>query len=352
MANKRIQVSGDNGVTWSTLPGNQGELTDEMGNVVDTIFGQEWESQLATLGQWQITANGLYKGVAGYNALIKKAGVPLALTDEPMTLVSGKTYQITAAAKRALDLQATITVKANATDATAQVEKIDYLTGKVTFKAAYTPTGAVTLTGSYVPTTQIAKGRSFNLTQSANELDVTGYDDAQSNEGYRIFEAGLRTVSLELGGISRASTGWRAALRARQRLMVSVDLDASDPGKSMFAGYFSVMNRGQSGNQGDVESETVQLQLYAPDGDLIQRPFGWEIAANSRMNPALKICLQAYQAGTPIKVRYLPSGAIGAAPPDGAEGKAYVTEASLANAIDGQNEFSFTFRGSDTPVVV
>lgn len=352
MANKRIQVSGDNGVTWATLPGNQGELTDEMGNVVDTIFGQEWESQLATLGQWQITANGLYKGVAGYNALIKKAGTPLPVTDEAMTLVSGKTYQITAAAKRTLALTTAITVKANATDATAQVEKIDYLNGKVTFKAAYTPTGAVTLSGSYVPMTQIAKGRSFNLSQNANELDVTGYDDAQSNSGFRVFEAGLRTVSLELGGIAKASTGWRSSLIARERLMVSVDLDASDPGKSMFSGYFSIMNRGQSGNQGDVEAETIQLQLYAPDGDLVQRPFGWDIAANSRMNAALKTCLTAYETGTQIKVRYLPTGAISAAPPNGAEGTAYVTEASLANAIDGQNEFSFTFRGSGTPVVV
>ncbi|UTC29969.1 hypothetical protein STASHLEY_00350 [Brevundimonas phage vB_BpoS-StAshley] len=352
MANKRIQVSGDNGVTWATLPGNQGELTDEMGNVVDTIFGQEWESQLATLGQWQITANGLYKGVAGYNALIKKAGAALAMTDEAMTLVSGKTYQITASAKRVLDLATSITVEDNAVDATAEVEKIDYLSGKVTFKGTYVPTGPVTLTGSYVPMSQIAKGRSFNLTQNANELDVTGYDDAQSNDGYRIFEAGLRTVSLELGGISRASTGWRNQLIAREKLMITVDLDASDPGKSMFAGYFSIMNRGQSGNQGDVEAETVQLQLYAPDGELIQRPFGWDIAANSRMNAALKVCLTAYENATPIKVRYLPSGAIGQAPPDGAEGTAYVTEASLANAIDGQNEFSFTFRGSDTPIVV
>ena len=346
MSNKRIQVSDDNGSTYVTLPGNQGELTDEMGNVTDTIFGQTYESQSPTLGQWGVTSNGLYKGIAGYQAVIKKSGTPTTMTAEACNLVSGKTYQVTAATKRVISYADGLTVLDNAVDQTANVISIDYLTGKVTFATAYTPTGAITVTGKYMPMTQAAKGRSFNLQLSVNQLDETGYDDAQGNTGYRVFDEGLRSVSLELGGISKAATGWRDILVARSVLYVEVDLNAADPGKNIFRGFFRSMNRGQSGNQGDVESETVQLQLYVPEGDLVARPFGWDIASASTLNPAIKKILTAVEGQTTIKVRYLPSGAISQSPLDGVVGDAIVAECSLANSIDGQNEFSFNFRGT------
>lgn len=350
MSNKRVQVSSDNGVTWVTLPGNQAELTAiEMANVTDTVFGQSFESQQPSLGQWGLTSNGLFKGVAGYNAIIKKGGTPTAMVAEAMSLVSGQIYQVTAATKRVLSWANAITVFDNAVDHTADVESIDYLTGKVTFASGYVVTGPVTITGSYLPMAQIAKGRSFNLRQSVTQNDETGYDDAQGNGGFRIFEEGLRQVSLELGGIFNATAAWAAAAATRGVVYVEVDLDASDAGKNVFRGFFKIMTTSQSGNQGDVESQTVQLQLWVPDGDLVLRPFGWDIASASKMSSAVQKCLAAFANQTGLKARYLPKGTTGNAPLDGTEGDVIVTEASLANAIDGQNEFSFTFRGTGAP---
>jgi len=350
MSNKRIQVSSDNGSTYVTLPGNQGELTAvEMGNVTDTVFGQTFESQQPTLGMWGVTSNGLFKGVAGYNAVIKKSGTPTAMTAEACTLVSGKTYQITAATKRVISWLNTLTVLDNAVDRTAQVESIDYLTGKVTFLASHTVVGPVTVTGSYLPMTQVAKGRSFNLRQSVAQVDTTGYDDAQGNGGFKTFDEGLRTVSLELGGIFSATAAWAAAAVARGIVYVEVDLDASNTGKNVFRGFFKIMSTSQSGNQGDVETQTVNLSLWVPDSDLVVTPFSWTIDSASRLSSAIQKCLAAFAAQSTLKVRYLPQGAIGQSPNDGTVGDAIVTEASLANSIDGQNEFSFTFRGTGAP---
>lgn len=54
------------------------------------------------------------------------------------------------------------------------------------------------------------------------------------------------------------------------------------------------------------------------------------------------MALNAWQDGTLIDVEYSPDGV------NGKTGKAIVTEASLANVYEGQNEFSFTFRGTGT----
>ena len=74
MANKRIRLSVDNGVTWHTFPGSTGEKRTEMATVNDTIFGQEWQSEQPSIGQIQITCNSFFKGIGGYAAYIKKSG--------------------------------------------------------------------------------------------------------------------------------------------------------------------------------------------------------------------------------------------------------------------------------------
>lgn len=343
MANKRVQVSDDGGSTFFTLPGNQGEKREELATVDDTIFGANYESGNPTLAQWNVSANGVYKGVAGYNAKLMGPGTPTSMAAEALTLVSGKTYRITAATKRMLSLGHTITVYDNAVDATAEVASIDYLTGTVTFDSGYTVTGPVTLDGYYIPMTQLGKARSFSLTQTKAELDNTTYEAAQTNGGYRTFDpAGLKTANLEIGSIFLNSTIWLPLLRARSVVYVECDLDISDPGKTMFRGFYRVSSHVGSGNQGALEEETIQMTLYAPDGDLIVQPFGWYIESTSRLNIAIKKALLAWSQDESINVRYLPDGV------NGFEGEAIITECSLANAVDGQNEFTFGFRGSGT----
>jgi hypothetical protein len=125
MGAKRIQVSADNGSTWRTLPGNSGDFREEMATVNDTVFGQSFESNEVSIGQWMISANSFFKGVAGYTANLKQQGTPVVMTAEPAALVSGKTYRITNASKRIIDYFTALTVLDNAVDHTADVISID-----------------------------------------------------------------------------------------------------------------------------------------------------------------------------------------------------------------------------------
>src|SRR5262245_3406793 len=177
MPAKRVRVSDDGGTNYCTLPGNQGELTNEGNEINDTIFGQNFESNLIGLINWQVQANGLYKGFAGYVCdIYKYSGVSTAFTTQPATLVSGKTYQLNNVTQRVWDRTAVFTVFDTAVDRTNQLLSIDFLHGRITFLSSYTVTGAVTITGKYFPSAIIAKGRAFTLTQTMEPIDITDFE--------------------------------------------------------------------------------------------------------------------------------------------------------------------------------
>lgn len=346
MSNKRLRVSDDSGATWFTLPGNQADYKTEFNAVTDTIFGQTYESQFPGIGQWNMTANAVVKGVAGYNAKISKGGTPTSATDEATTNVTGKIYQITNVAHRWTSIDHPVTVKDGATDVTAQVQSYDYMTGTVTFLSSYTVVGVVTVDLFYMPMAVVAKAKSFTVTQTQTAIDETGYDDAQADTGFRIFAAGLKTVQIQLGNIFKASNGWADVLTGRTTAYVECDLDASNPGKNIFRGIFKGSTRDQSGNQGAVEDESVTLNLYVPDNILLLQPFGWYIDPTSTLNQSVQKSLTAFINQTTVDVQYLPSGAVGQTPLDGAQGTAVVIEATIANTLDGINTFSFNYRGT------
>ncbi|MEB3029680.1 hypothetical protein VJI72_07780, partial [Parvimonas micra] len=56
--------------------------------------------------------------------------------------------------------------------------------------------------------------------------------------------------------------------------------------------------------------------------------------------------ITAWQDKTPIKVKYLQDGV------NGSLHDAIVTEATLANALEGQNEFRFNFRAIGAPTAI
>lgn len=345
MAAKRIQVSDDGGTTFWTLPGSSGEKRTEMAAVADTVFGQDYASEDQSIGNWMVTANAYFKSVAGYIANLKIGGSATVMTAEALSLVSGKTYQITNVTKRQIDYETALQVFDNAVDQTANVESIDYLNGTVTFKSAYTINGPVTLTGKYIPTTVLAKSRSFNLTQGAAEIDTTTYEVAQANGGWRTYEAGLKTARLEVGGIFDATADAIATLATRSLLMMEVSPNNSTD--TLFRGFFKRSNHGQSGDVGALEEQTQTFSLFVPDGQLISRPFGWYITpGTTKLNKAVQIALAAWQTGAPLKLRYLPDGTTGK------EGDAIVTEATLANSYEGLNEFRFSFRGTGQQTAV
>jgi hypothetical protein len=343
MATKRIQISDDGGSNYYTFPGSTGELRRELASVTDTIFGQNFQSEDVSLGQWNMTCNSFFKGVAGYIASVKQGGTPTAMTTEAMTLVSGKTYQITDTARRIIDYNTTVTVFDNAVNHTADVLSIDYLNGTVTFAPAYTPTGPITITGNYIPTAVIARSKSFTLTQTAAEIDTSDYETATANGGWRTFDPGLASVRMDIGGIYNSSDAVQTALASRA--VMYVDVAPANDANTVFRGFFKRTNFGQSGDVGALEDRTLQLGLFVPDGQLVERPFGWYFTANTTLNLAVRKALSAWQNMTKPKFRYLPNGTSGYA------GDGIVTEATLTNTMEGLNEFRFNFRGSGTPAV-
>jgi hypothetical protein len=341
---KRVRISDDGGANYYTFPGSTAAMPRELASVNDTVFGQDYSSEDVSIGNWQVTCNSFFKGVAGYIVQLRLGGTPVAMTSEPCVLVSGKTYQITNAAHRIINYSATLTVFDGAVDHTVDVLSIDYLNGTVTFKSTYTVTGAVTVTGQYVPTTVAGKARSFTLTQGGAEIDTTDYATALADGGWRTYDPGLKNVRLEMRGIYDATLNLQAALAARG--MIYVDVAPANDANTIFRGFFKRATLGQSGDVGALEDSTTTLNLFVPDGDLVERPFGWYLSATTTLNIAVRKALAAWQNKTKPKIQYLPDGVTGFV------GDAIVTECTMANSFDGLNEFRFTFRGSGTPATV
>lgn len=335
---KRIQLSADN-VTFYTLPGNSGELSNEAGQLDDTIFGHEFQSNFPGLVGWQVQANGIFKGFAGYEVGLRITGTAIAITAEPMSLVSGKTYQITATTKRILAHNLTYTVSVGGTAVSASnIESIDTLFGTVTFISTYTVSGAVTFTGSYLPTTVVGGSRTFSLTQTADAVDETTIPEAQANNGHRIFAAGLKTASIELSGVYAISNNFRTLLTNRDEHIFEICPDNSN--LAVARGYFRFISQGQSGDVGALEEETVSLVLSVPDTEKVQSAFSWNIATASTLNPAIKVALDAWLAGDELYVRYLPDNNVGVT------GAGVVTDISLSGGLEDMNEFTVNLQGS------
>jgi hypothetical protein len=275
-----------------------------------------------------------------------KPGTPTAFTTLPATLVSGKTYQLNDATKRIWDRTATTNVFDNAVNQNANVESIDWLFGKVTFKAGYTVTGAVTVTGMYLPTLALGKTLSHTLTQTAGAVRTTDYPTAQANGGNNTFKPGLRQVNLETGMVHAAADAWATALLARSEMIIEVNPDGI--AKSVARGFFRLMSDRQSGNNAELEEEGLNFQLNVPLTEPIatQVPFSWAHAADTPMPRAIRECLTAFLNETLVWVKYLPDGIAGF------KGQAVVTNISLAGGLESANAFTIALQGSGAPTAV
>lgn len=333
---KRVRVSDDAGSNWYTLPGNSGERNSEAGDIEDTIFGQDYASSQTGLIAHKVNANGLYKGFAGYVAVIKKSGTPTAMTNEAMSLVSGKTYKTTAATKNVWSRLTVPTIKDNAvTVAANNIQEIDYLFGRVTFVSGYTPTGPITATGNYLPMTTLGKSNGFTLTQTANAIQTSDFSTVQGNSGHHTFSYGLKTVSIDLQGIYDSTADLKGLLIARSELIVEINPDGSSA--SVARGFFKPMSNNQSGDVGDLETETTTFNLSVPDQADVSVPFKW-VHTSSTLNTALQKCLASWSAGTLLDVQYLPDGTTGV------KGSGVITDLSLAGGLEVMNEFTVNFQ--------
>lgn len=342
---KRVQIASASNGTYYTLPGNSAELSNENGELTDTIYGQEYQSTESGIGSWSLKTNALIKGFAGYIVSIKKTGISTAMVDEAMALVSGKTYRITAAAKRIIDWNTAYTVKGNAVAiADSNIQSINFLTGEVTFISSYTPTTPITISGSYLPTSEVAGAKQFTLTMTADATDTTDIPTAKTNGGYKTFQSGLNTAALELSGIYKSANGNAAALASRSPVIIEINPD--NAGKAIARGIFKMVTQNQSGDVGALEEETVNFNLHVPDVQKMVTPFTWIIDATSTINVGVQNLINGWLNKTSVFAKYLPDGSTGFS------GEAIVTEVSLGGGLEAMNEFSCTLRGTGATTTV
>lgn len=336
---KRIRISSDAGTTWFTLPGNSGEFQSDAGELDDTIFGQDYKSSEIGIINWSVKTNAFYKGFAGYQVDLKKSGTPTTFTTEACTLISGKTYQVNDTTKQVWDRLTAVNVFDGGVNKDAFVESIDFIFGRVTFLPSYTVTGAVTVTGKYLPMTVLASYKDFTLGMSMDPKDTTDVPTAQSNGGYATYEAGLKTVTLELSGVFNVTNAYRAALAARSELILEINPDGTS--KSVARGYFKPIATGQSGDVGALEEETVSFRLQVPSSPSnIQYPFRWSHAVSTTLNTAVQKILTAWQDGTVINVQYLPDGSTGVT------GQCVISDCTLTGGLESMNNFDVQLQGS------
>ncbi len=349
MAAKVIRISNDGGANWTNLPGSQGSFSSDAEAVDDTILGQTYGSTDIGLVGWSVSSDGIFKGFSGYLAEIKKVGTPVGFTAESMTLVSGKTYQIDDAAKEIWDRSdGTMDILDTAVSvAAADILNIDYLFGRVTFVASFTPSGVITATGASFPVAAIGKANTYSMTMTAESIDETDFTTAQGNSGTKIFKPGLRAVAVELGGIWDIAENSKIDLRNRTEVII--EIDPAGDASSIARGFFKLVTTGQSGAVGALEEETLNFALTVPDettNPAVEFPFSWQHTATT-LNQAIQDALTSWLTElNTYDVQYLPTGAIGASPLDGIEGNFVVTDISLSGGLNNMNVFTIELMGT------
>lgn len=336
---KTVDLSDDGGATFESLPGNTASFTQDAAAIEDTVFGADFGSEEIGLINWTVEAQAFYKGFAGYLAKIKQTGVTTGFVGESMTLVSGKTFKIDDATKEIFDTAVTFTIFDNAIDETANVESINYLFGEITFKSSFAVTEPVTIDGSFFPTINLGKANAFTLTQTADTIESSDFATVQANGGFRTFEQGLKTVGLDLSSFYDVTAGFRAALIARNTLVV--ELDPAGTGETVARGFFKVSTEAQAGDVGALEDETTNLTLQVPVVSPIPStlPFSWQFTATT-LSTSVQIAITAFLSGAEIDVQYLYDGI------NGVTGKCIITDLTLAGGIDNMNEFTVTCQGT------
>jgi hypothetical protein len=344
---KRIQVSDDAGTNWYTLPGNTGEIRSEGQELNDTIFGQSFQSSEIGLINGQITSNALYKGFAGYHADIRQmAGSTTTFTQEACSQESGLIYAIDDPTMDVWDHTQAIIIRDDAADVTDEVEWIDFLRGRFKFRTGYVVVGVVDATGEFFPKTTVAKGRTFNLTQTMAPIDDTDLATAQANTGRNTYEYGLKTVALEIGNVYDVTNGWRTVLEGRALVIIDLAPVGNAGSNSYARGVFKVARHAHQGDVGALEEETVNFTLAVPqesdvatvgfDNDLFLTPFVWTHPSGTNLATAVQKLLEAWEDDETLEARYLPDGV------NGVEGDVVVSEISLTGGLEALNEFQVT----------
>lgn len=336
MSAKSVRVSRD-GVTFYELPGTSADLSLDSSTADDSIFGTNFSSIQATIINWSISSNGLFKGFPGYKAQIKRAGTPTAFTSEATTQ-NGDYYYITDRAKSLWDHTAPVTVNDSATPVDASnIETIDYLNGGVKFVSGYTVTGPITVTGSFMATTRICFANTFDLSMTADIEAITTICDADDNNGFTVNSYNQQSAELSMDGFYSDSNTFIADLLARD--VVIIEVDPAGDGSVTHRGYYMATSQSQSGDVGSTETESITYSLFVPEG--VPRPFSVYVAETSALPDAVREILLAWQDRATLTVEYTAQDSTATR-----TGEVLVSDSSLSGGVDAINDYSFTFDGT------
>ena len=208
-------------------------------------------------------------GTAGYLTTVKRGGTPTAFSDEPMSLASGRTYQVVDPVKRVWDRDLAPTVYDDGVEVdSADIESLDYLFGRVTFASGYSVAGPVTVDGQYMPLAPVGGANSYKLNLGGDVLDDTDYDSAQASGGHRSKRYGLLDVSLTLSRWEDLSRDFSDLLLSGQAVLIEVRPGGGD---LTARGWYVIESDNWSGDVAALETGEIGFLL---DGDSAA-DFGW-----------------------------------------------------------------------------
>jgi len=196
-------------------------------------------------------------GTAAYATIVERVGSSTSFTGESMSATSvTNEYQIDDTAKRVFDRDATFTFFEDTTDVTSDVDEIDYVFGRVTFKSS--KSGSITVDGNYFPRQKIAGANSYSLDHSGDLLEDTEFDPAGATRTRRY---GLRDVSASVERWYPLTKHYQDAISNRDTVVLSVQ----PGGSGEFArGFFKLESANLDGDVSALESESLSFNL---DGD-------------------------------------------------------------------------------------
>lgn len=197
-------------------------------------------------------------GRAAYATVVERVGTSTAFSGETMSATSvTNQYQIDDTAKRVWDRGATFTFFEDSVDVTADVDTIDYVFGKVTFKSS--KTGDITVDGQYLPRQAIAGANSYSLDHEGDILDDTEFNPTG---GYRTKMYGLRDVQVSVERWYPLNKHYHDALTAGDILVVSIQPGGANSATGEYArGFFRLDTAELSGDVSALEQESLSFML-------------------------------------------------------------------------------------------
>jgi len=186
--------------------------------------------------------------------------------------------------------------------------------------------------------------QNFELTMNAEAVDVSDLPGVQANDGYRLFDYGLRSAELTVSGFEKG-LGYLTNLQDRDVVTISISPDGGD--LNIAQGNFSFISNNLSGDAGNPEQEELSFALYVAPGDAA--PFTFTVATSGAstdvlMPTALRDAIAAFMAAAKVDMEYYPEGDVNSASLL-YSGKGVLTDISLSAGTEGNIEFSLELTG-------